>query len=103
MAAADPAMPATTPADATAPLRNIALADMRARLATAAASRQPFNERLALSDDLAHRLFNRFEVVWSEWGIEVEVVVAPGVDRWTESELSFGTYLKHGLRHDMRQ
>lgn len=48
MAAADPAMPATTPADATAPLRNIAQADMRARLATAAASRQPFNERLAL-------------------------------------------------------
>ncbi|GCL65836.1 DUF1800 domain-containing protein [Pseudaquabacterium pictum] len=31
-----------------APLRDIAQADVRARLATAAASRQPFNERLAL-------------------------------------------------------
>jgi uncharacterized protein (DUF1800 family) len=45
MAMVDPPSPA---ADAAAPLRDIAQADVRARLATAAATQQPFNERLAL-------------------------------------------------------
>lgn len=45
MAMADAPAPA---ADAAAPLREIAQADVRARLATAAATQQPFNERLAL-------------------------------------------------------
>ncbi len=45
MATADATPPV---ADAAAPLRDIAQADVRARLATAASTQQPFNERLAL-------------------------------------------------------
>ncbi len=49
LAQRQPAMAdAATPAAAAAPLRDIAQADLRARLVTAATSRQPFNERLAL-------------------------------------------------------
>ncbi|MBP7668335.1 MAG: DUF1800 domain-containing protein [Burkholderiaceae bacterium] len=49
LAQRQPAMAdAATPAALAMPLRDIAQADVRARLATAAASQQPFNERLAL-------------------------------------------------------
>ena len=49
LAQRQPAMAdAATPAAVAMPLRDIAQADVRARLATAAASQQPFNERLAL-------------------------------------------------------
>ena len=49
LAQRQPAMAdAATPAAVAMPLRDIAQADVRARLTTAAASQQPFNERLAL-------------------------------------------------------
>ena len=49
LAQRQPAMAdAAPPVAAAMPLRDIAQADVRARLATAAASQQPFNERLAL-------------------------------------------------------
>ena len=49
LAQRQPAMAdAATPAALAMPLRDIAQADVRARLATAAASQQPFNEPLAL-------------------------------------------------------
>ena len=52
-------------------------------------------------DDAAHTLFQIREVLWSERLFEVEVIVEPMLDRWTETELGIGSDFQHGLRQNM--
>jgi hypothetical protein len=58
---------------------------------------------LTLSDDLAHLLFDRLEVVRGKRRIEIKVVVAPVIDRGTEGELRVRPNLKDSLSHHVSE
>ncbi len=60
------------------------------------------HEALAGADDPRHLLVEHLEVIRSERFRDVEVVVEPVGDVWTDAELRFGVDRLHGLREHMR-